>query len=103
MPPFLALGRERVAWKRVALLAAAAVLAILGVAGWLVPVVTGIPFYVAALVCAGMASDRVAGRINAAERRLPRRWRLFLRRLVRKHAPDDSDHSRRRAVVKDAA
>ena len=74
--------------KRVALLALALVFFVLGIVGWLVPVVTGIPFYILALACAGLASRRVAAWINRQERRLPRRVRLllrprFLRRRVR--------------------
>ena len=70
--------------KRIALLAAALVLFGLGIVGWLVPIVTGIPFYILAAVCAGMASPRVARWINRHERRLPRRWRLLLRPRLRR-------------------
>ena len=70
--------------KRVALLVLAVVFLALGVVGWLVPVVTGIPFYVLGLLCAGMASRRVAGWINRHERRLPWRWRLLLRPRLRR-------------------
>ena len=70
--------------KRVALLAAALLFVVLGIIGWLVPVVTGIPFYILALVCAGMASQRVAGWINRHERRLPAKWRLLLRPKLRR-------------------
>ena len=70
--------------KRVALLVLALVFLVLGVVGWLVPVVTGIPFYILALVCAGMASRRVGRWINHHERRLPRRWRLLLRPRLRR-------------------
>ena len=51
----------------------------LGIIGWLIPVVTGVPFYVLAAITAGMASRRVARWINARERRLPLKWRRRLR------------------------
>lgn len=81
LPPLIVRGQTRSVGRKAVLLSAASVFFVLGVVGWLVPVVTGIPFYVLALVCLGMASDRVARRINAWERRLPRRHRLVLRRF----------------------
>jgi uncharacterized membrane protein YbaN (DUF454 family) len=57
---------------------------VLGVVGWLIPVVTGLPFHVAGLVLLGLASDRVAGWINGLDRRLPHRVRLALRRWTRR-------------------
>jgi hypothetical protein len=71
-------------WSRCAWLLAAAIFFVLGVAFWLIPVVTGIPFYIAALVCLGLASDRVGERINAAERRLSHHKRLKLREWLRR-------------------
>jgi uncharacterized membrane protein YbaN (DUF454 family) len=56
----------------------------LGVVGWLVPVITGIPFYILGLVLFGMASPAVGRRINDWERRLPRRQRLWLRPGIRR-------------------
>lgn len=85
--------------KRVALLAAALVFVVLGIVGWLLPIVTGIPFYILALVCAGMASRRVAGWVNRHERRLPLRWRLLLRPRLRRRrgaARGDGPDSRQR-------
>jgi uncharacterized membrane protein YbaN (DUF454 family) len=74
--------------QRVALLALALLFTVLGIIGWLVPVVTGIPFYILALACAGLASRRVATWVNRQERRLPRRVRLLLRpRLLRRRRP----------------
>jgi uncharacterized membrane protein YbaN (DUF454 family) len=51
----------------------------LGIVGWLIPVVTGIPFLVFGLVLLGMSSQRAREWINRAERRLPLRWRRRLR------------------------
>ena len=63
---------------------AAAGCIVLGIVGWLVPVVTGLPFYAAALVLLAVASERVRGWINRLERRLPRAVRRALRRAVGK-------------------
>lgn len=70
------------AWKRTALFAVGSACMVLGVIGWLVPVVTGIPFYVAGIVLLGLASVRAARAINRLERRLPLRARLVLRRAL---------------------
>lgn len=84
--------------QRVGLLVAALVLFALGVVGWLVPVVTGIPFYIAGAVCLGLSSRRAARLVNRLERRFPHRLRLLLRR--RKPAavadPDPNDEEARR-------
>ena len=75
--------------KRVGLLALSLVFVVLGIVGWLLPVVPGLPFYVLALVTAGMASVRVARWVNRQERRLPRRWRLLLRPKLRRELKRD--------------
>jgi hypothetical protein len=66
--------------KRAALLTAAGVFLLLGIVLWLTPVVTGLPFLVLAAITAGMASRRAATWVNRAERHLPHRLRLLLRR-----------------------
>lgn len=66
---------------RVALVAAAIVFFLLGILGWLVPVVTGVPFYALGLIALGMASRRVGRWINAWERKLPHKLRRALRRM----------------------
>jgi hypothetical protein len=76
--------RPRPVWVRIACLAGALVFFVIGIAGWLVPVVTGLPFYLAALVLLGVASDRVLGGINRLERKLPYRWRVGLRQALGK-------------------
>jgi uncharacterized membrane protein YbaN (DUF454 family) len=68
------------AWKRTAFLVGGGVCVVLGVIGWLMPVVTGIPFYVAGFVLFGLASVRMARTINALDRKLPDRVRRALRR-----------------------
>jgi hypothetical protein len=72
-------GPDRGIWKRAGLAVASLVLFVLGFVGWLIPLVTGIPFYVLGLITLGMASKPVARLVNTWERRLPRRLRLLLR------------------------
>jgi uncharacterized membrane protein YbaN (DUF454 family) len=55
-----------------------------GVVGWLVPVITGIPFYIAGLVLLAKAVPAVGHKVNAWERRLPLKWRLVLRPKYRR-------------------
>jgi fatty acid desaturase len=91
-------GRHPV-WLRVVFLAAAFVCFVAGVVGWLIPVITGIPFYVAGLVFLGLASDRTRRFINRMERRLSENTRRKIRRLIAKvpgrwlrqlvHIPDE--------------
>ena len=69
---------------RVFALAGGVVFMILGVVGWLFPIVTGIPFYILGLGLLGMGSRRVRHWINQLEQRLPYRARLFLRPKLRK-------------------
>ena len=69
---------------RVLCIAGAAVLFVLGIVFWLVPVITGIPFYIAAAVLLAVGSERARGWVNSLERKLPRRFRLKLRRGMRK-------------------
>lgn len=69
-------------WLRVVFLALAAVFFVLGIVGWLIPVVTGIPFYAAALVCLGLASDRTRRVINRLEGRLSEGTRRKIRRMI---------------------
>ncbi|HSB41747.1 MAG TPA: hypothetical protein VLK28_07935 [Methylomirabilota bacterium] len=74
-------GRHPV-WLRIVFLTVALVCFAAGVVGWLIPVVTGIPFYVAGLVFLGLASDRTRRLINRLERRLSEDTRLKMRRLI---------------------
>ena len=57
---------------------------LLGLAGWIIPVISGIPFYGVALVLLGLASKRVGGWVNRTERRLPHAIRLKLRSALRR-------------------
>ena len=67
-------------WVRVLCFAGARRILRAGAPGWLIPVMTGIPFYVAGLALLALASDNARHFINRLERRLPRRLRWTLRR-----------------------
>jgi uncharacterized membrane protein YbaN (DUF454 family) len=69
---------------RVVLVAGALACFVAGVVGWLIPVVTGLPFYAAGLVLLGMASERLRAWINRGERRLPGSLRRGLRTFARR-------------------
>lgn len=69
-------------WLRIVFLVLAAVCLVAGVVGWLIPVITGIPFYAAGLVFLGLASDRTRRLINRLERRLAESTRRRIRRLI---------------------
>jgi uncharacterized membrane protein YbaN (DUF454 family) len=71
----------------------------LGVVGWLIPVVTGLPFYVLGLILLGLVSDRMRRLVNSMERRLPEAVRRRVREAIARragprlrsivHLPDD--------------
>jgi len=69
-------------WLRAIFLTLALVFFVLGIVGWLIPVVTGIPFYAAGLVFLGLASDRTRRYINRMERRLSEGTRQKIRRML---------------------
>lgn len=69
-------------WLRVLFLAAALICFVAGVVGWLIPVITGIPFYAAGLVFLGLASHRTRRLINRLERRLSENTRRKIRRML---------------------
>jgi hypothetical protein len=75
-------GHHHPLWVRLLCLVGALVFAVLGVIGWLIPVVTGIPFYVVAIVLLAVASDRARQWVNALERKLPHGTRVALRRWL---------------------
>ena len=70
-------------WRVLALIGGSLCMA-LGVVGWLVPIVTGIPFYILGLGLLGAGSKRARHWINLLEQRLPYKTRLFLRPKLRK-------------------
>lgn len=71
-------------WLRVVFMGAAVVCFALGVVGWLIPVITGIPFYAAGLVFLGLASDRTRRFINRMEHKLSENTRRRIRRVIAK-------------------
>jgi len=84
-PPLIKLrGTRQPVWKRVLLVGGAVLCFVVGVLGWLVPVITGIPFYIMGLILLGMASPRVIEWVNHAEARLSPKWRKRLRAGLRK-------------------
>lgn len=92
-------NRRHPFWLRILFLAGAVLSFAAGVVGWLIPVVTGLPFYAVGLVFLGLASERVRRWLNRMERRLAERTRRrirsvlaripgsWLRRLI--HIPDE--------------
>jgi hypothetical protein len=79
-------AQRRSFWLRALYIVGAIVCLALGVIGWLIPVVSGLPFYAAGLLLLGMASTCVAEWINHHERRLPHGVRQRLRRWVGRRA-----------------
>jgi hypothetical protein len=71
-------------WLRIVFLVAALICFVAGVVGWLIPVMTGIPFYAAGLVFLGLASDRTRRFINRMEQRLSENTRRRIRRVIAK-------------------
>ncbi len=65
--------------RRLVLIVAGIVLIILGIIGWLLPVMTGVPFWVAGLICLSQASERCRRLINFGDSKLPGRVRGVLR------------------------
>lgn len=82
LPDLLPVHHRRPLWVRLLCLLGALVCLVLGVVGWLIPVVTGIPFYAAAIVLLAVASDRARGWVNGLERRLPHNTRVAMRRWL---------------------
>lgn len=70
-------------WLRVLLALGGVLCMVLGVVGWLVPVVPGIPFYILGAVLFGMAHPPLGRWINRKERGFSPRVRLMLRPRLR--------------------
>lgn len=82
LPDLLQLGGHRPVWHRVLGVVGATVCFALGLVGWLIPVMSGLPFYAAGLVLLARSSDRVGSWVNRMERRLPHGVRLATRRVL---------------------
>lgn len=77
-------GPQRSLIHRAALLTLSLACFVLGVICWLIPVLSGIPFYVASIAFLGMSNRRVGRWINYHEARVPHRYRVRTRRLLRR-------------------
>ena len=86
MPDLLRDLPGRPPWHSALYLLGAIVCVALGIAGWLVPVVTGVPFYALALVLLGLAGGRSRRWVNALERRLPEHLRRRMREALARRA-----------------
>lgn len=71
-------------WKRLLYFLGGIVCVLLGIAGWLVPVVTGIPFYIAGAILLGLSSSKARRIINKLDRKLPLRFRKKLREAIKR-------------------
>jgi hypothetical protein len=67
-------------WKRLTYLIGGIACVIGGVVGWLIPVVTGIPFYIAGAFMLAAVSPKARRFVNWCDRKLPERARRALRR-----------------------
>lgn len=86
MPDLLHERPSQPRWRSVLYFGGAIVCFAAGVIGWLVPIVTGLPFYVLGLVLLGLAGHRTRRWVNALERRLPERLRRRMREALARHA-----------------
>ena len=84
LPDLLSTDIQRPLWMRALCIAGALVFFVLGVIGWLIPLVTGLPFYAIGLILLGMASSRAARWVNRLDRRLPYAVRVKLREWTRR-------------------
>jgi hypothetical protein len=84
-PPLLNIrSKPRSLISRVLLVGGAILCFVFGIFGWLLPVITGIPFYILGLILLGMASPGMRDWINRAEAKLSPRWRRLLRAALAK-------------------
>jgi len=99
MPDLLRSRTPPPRWRAAIFILGAVVCFALGVVGWLIPVVTGLPFYVLGLILLGLVSDRMRRLVNSMERRLPEMVRRRVRQMIARragprlrsiiHVPDD--------------
>jgi len=55
------------------------VLIVLGIVGWVLPFLMGVPLIAAGLAMAAVAIPGLRKLVNSLEAKLPRKWRLYLR------------------------
>jgi uncharacterized membrane protein YbaN (DUF454 family) len=73
-------------WRAVLFIAGAIVCFALGVIGWLIPIMSGLPFYALGLILLGLVSDRMRRLVNSLERRLPESVRRRARGMIARRA-----------------
>ncbi len=83
LPDLLPQKDRKPALLRLLWVAGALVFFALGVVGWLVPVVTGVPFYIVGFLLLAGASERVRLWLNRVEKNFPIHWRWKLRYLLK--------------------
>ena len=74
-------------WLKAILVLAAILCMILGIIFWLIPIITGIPFWILGFIILATVSDKFRKLINRLEQKLPTRARIALR-----HARDKLHH-----------
>lgn len=79
--------RDAPLWERVLCLVGGIFFLVLGVVGWLVPVVTGIPFYVIGLFLLAGVAPPARHFVNWLDRKLPLGVRRLLRKVRRGRSP----------------
>ena len=99
MPDLLRPRSPQPRWRAAVFVLGAVVCFALGVVGWLIPVVTGLPFYVLGLILLGLVNDRMRRLVTSIERRLPEALRRRVREMIARragprlrsiiHLPDD--------------
>ena len=85
--------RDAPLWERVLCLAGGLFFLLLGVVGWLLPVVTGIPFYVIGLFLLAGVAPPARHFVNWLDRKLPMGARRLLRKVRRAKPPTDAPGS----------
>lgn len=80
-------GEARSAFRRTALFVVGLFMVIAGIVLGILPVVPGFPLTIAGLLMMAAGSSVTRSLLNHAETKLPRRWRLVLRSLMRRCSP----------------
>ncbi len=76
--------RPRSAFRRTALFVVGLLMVVAGIVLGIIPVVPGFPLTIAGLLMMAAGSSVTRSLLNHAEAKLPQRWRLALRRIMRR-------------------
>jgi hypothetical protein len=76
--------RPRSAFRRTALFVVGLLMVVAGIVLGIIPVVPGFPLTIAGLLMMAAGSSVTRSLLNQAEAKLPQRWRLALRRIMRR-------------------